>query len=105
MGYPPLLLPRSRNKRNVENVQIEYKDPFFELLGNTKRNDSLVGIVKKLCEAFHEEMYEFSFATKLLHTVNPKSPIYDSKVISYLKHYEGVDFWNMQKRQALPDKP
>ena len=42
--------------------------------------------------------YEFSFATKLLHTVNVDSPIYDSKVRVYLKNEEGVDFGFITER-------
>ena len=56
----------------------------------------LIELVNYLYKVLAVDMYEFSFATKLLHTVNNQSPIYDSKIFKYLKKEERVDFWDIQ---------
>lgn len=48
-------------------------------------NKKLIDIVKELYDEFTINKYEFAFATKLLHTINNESPIYDLKVRIYLK--------------------
>ena len=70
--------------------------PFFEKLFHCKKEQDLIDLVIYLHDNLALADYEFSFATKLLHTVNPDSPIYDSKVYKYLKKEERVDFWNIQ---------
>jgi hypothetical protein len=74
--------------RNEEN-----RLPFFEKMHNCAANKDLIDLVKELFDELPVNKYEFSFATKLLHTVNNASPIYDSKVRIYLKKNEDVDFW------------
>lgn len=71
----------------------ENQIPFFRKLRECDPSQDLVELVEELYEELPVHKYEFSFATKLLHTVNNDSPIYDSKVRDYLKHNEGVDFW------------
>lgn len=60
-------------------------DKYFELLFSKKYNkkEDLLDVVLELKEVL--EMYEFSFASKLLHTINNDLPIYDRKVYDYLK--------------------
>ena len=74
----------------------ENRKPFFEIMFNCDSNIDLIELVNYLYEVLPIDMYEFSFATKLLHTVNNQSPIYDSKVFKYLKKEEQVDFWDIQ---------
>ena len=74
--------------RNEEN-----RVPFFNKMRNCDANKKLIDIVKELYNELPINKYEFSFATKLLHTINNESPIYDSKVRIYLKKNEQVDFW------------
>ena len=80
--------------------KVENRVPFFELLSKTKPDDSLIDIVSKLYMTLPVGMYEFSFATKLLHTINTKSPIYDSKVYKYLKYDEKVNLWDIQQKKV-----
>ena len=71
----------------------ENQEPFFAKMRCCKKDKDLVELVEELYRELPIGKYEFSFATKLLHTVNPDFPIYDSKVRNYLKHEEGVNFW------------
>ena len=74
----------------------ENRNPFFEKMFDCDSNQDLIQLVEYLYDHLAVDMYEFSFATKLLHTVNTQSPIYDSKVFKYLKKEERVDFWDIQ---------
>lgn len=70
--------------------------PFFETMQEVRQANNIFDIsdlVDILKERLELGTYEFSFATKLLHTVCNYLPIYDSKVRNYLKRYEHVDFW------------
>ena len=71
----------------------ENQEPFFAKMKTCEKNKDLAELVEELYEELPIGKYEFSFATKMLHTVNPDSPIYDSKVRKYLKYEEGVNFW------------
>ena len=50
-------------------------------------NKKLIDIVKALYDEFPINKYELAFATKLLHTINSESSIYDLKVRIYLKNF------------------
>ena len=69
---------------------------YYKLLFSNDRKYELMDVVDYLynnLSFYGEKKYEFSFATKLLHTKYPNDyPIYDSKVFKYLKNDEGVDF-------------
>lgn len=69
------------------------KKPYFELLQRIEPTDSLIDLVEELKEKMENHSYEFSLGSKLLHTRNPLSPIYDSKIREYLSAEEGVHFW------------
>lgn len=92
--FTDFYLTSQARMRNVEN-----RVPFFELMKKTKPNDSLITIVEKLYKSLPIGMYEFSFATKLLHTINTNSPIYDSKVYKYLRNDEKVDLWDIHQKK------
>ena len=53
---------------------------------------SIENVLKALKDSMEKGSYEFSLGSKLLHTKNDASPIYDSKVRDYLASEEGVDF-------------
>lgn len=80
--------------------------PYFQKLQDLKPTESLIDVVNYLHENMENHSYEFSFATKLIHTRNPLSPIYDSKVRKYLAEYENIDFWwqsaGLPKRNKIP---
>ena len=38
-------------------------------------------------------LHEFSFSTKMLHTIDDSKPIFDSLIEDYLKNEEGLDLW------------
>lgn len=66
-------------------------NPLYDCLTQIGSGSSLRDIVTKLSEALSKNIdhkrLEFSFATKLLHTVNPDKPIYDSRVTAYLHKF------------------
>ena len=74
-----------KSQANMKNS--EQRNQFFDVMEKCEPNTCLIEIVRKLKEQ-PIGMYEFSFATKLLHTVNAindvETPIYDSKVRKYL---------------------
>ena len=73
---------------------------YFEILQSTKSDAKLIDIINELKPKLTKETYEFSLCTKLLHTINPNAPIYDSKVRKYLSDVKGVDLWfNTGKKQ------
>lgn len=63
--------------------KLEYWGAYFDLLDITKKGDRFEDVIRKIFEKY--KTYEFSFATKLLHTKDSDMPIYDSKVYHYLK--------------------
>lgn len=69
------------------------KEPYFLKLQNISPTESLLKILDDLKESMETHSYEFSLASKLLHTRNDTSPIYDSKIREYLSKEENVDFW------------
>lgn len=67
--------------------------PYFDKLQSISPSDSLIDIIEDLKESMEQHSYEFSLSSKLLHTRNSLSPIYDSKVREYLSKEENVHFW------------
>ena len=81
--------------RREENRKI-----FFGKLKDDLKDKCLIKLVEELYKELpiHPPKYEFSFATKLLHTVDNESPIYDSKVREYLKkNHDAVFLFNSGK--------
>lgn len=77
------------------------KKIYFEKLQSISPEDSLLDILDDLKDKIDKHSYEFSIASKLLHTRNNKSPIYDSKVRMYLSQEENVDFyWNVSHKES-----
>jgi len=67
--------------------------PYFHKLQTISPADDLIDIVNDLMREMEKHSYELSLVSKLLHTRNSSSPIYDSKVREYLSREEGVEFW------------
>ena len=65
---------------------------FFNQMKRIVDGERLPNIVAKLYEEMGIGKYEFSFVSKLFHTINPNLPIYDSKVRNFLKQAKQVDF-------------
>ena len=66
-------------------VSEKYRDAFFELFEQIKEQPEF-----SFCEAAYRLLevdgkHEFSFITKMLHTIDPSRPIYDSQVDAALK--------------------
>ena len=61
-------------------VSQEYRDQFFELFEEIKSESSpsFSAVSQKLFQV--DGKHEFSFITKMLHTIEPSRPIYDSQV-------------------------
>lgn len=66
-------------------VSQEYRDAFFSLFEQIKNQPSISfeEVSRKLFEV--DGKHEFSFISKMLHTINPERPIYDSQVDAALK--------------------
>ena len=69
------------------------KIPYFQKLQSISPTDDLMDILDSLKSEIENKSYEFSLVSKLLHTRNTSSPIYDSKVREYLSKEENVEFW------------
>jgi len=86
-----------------------YFDKLFDnILYNTlhkiEKFDELKIIFEELLDYFHTDSgkYQYSYISKLIHTVNPDFPIYDSYVMNALELDESYDtgrrrkeFWNL----------
>lgn len=71
----------------------EKQKAYFEKMHEKDFKEDIVEVVKFL--KTKTGYYEFSLASKMLHTVNPKWPIYDRKVREYLTKERGIKFeWN-----------
>lgn len=69
------------------------KEAFFQKLQSISPEDSLIDILNDLKGEMESQSYELSIGSKLLHTRNASSPIYDRKVREYLSREENVNFW------------
>ena len=103
-----------KNHKNADFIQVYYsfylsarggimrketnQKPYFDKLRECSPNDDLIKIICDLKEKMENGSFEFSLATKLLHTINPTVPIYDSKVKEYLSMNEEVEFWWYRKK-------
>ena len=63
---------------------------YFKTLREYK-GEGLLTVIKKLQREMDSKKYDFSVATKLMHTFNPNLPIYDSIVCKYLEK-QGLRF-------------
>ncbi len=78
--------------------------PYFKKLQSISPTDDLMNIMIDLKEEMNQHDFEFSLSSKLLHTRNPSSPIYDSKVREYLSKEEDVEFW-WARNKGMYGKP
>lgn len=76
--------------------------PYFKKLQSISPDADLMVILEELKSEMERESYELSLGSKLLHTRNTASPIYDSKVREYLSKEEGVEFWWHVKGSQAP---
>ena len=75
-------------------VSQEYRDAFFRLFERIKneQDPSFRTVSYSLYEI--DQKHEFSFISKMLHTIDPHRPIYDSQVCEVLRlqHYQRPSF-------------
>lgn len=75
-------------------VSQEYRDAFFALFEKMKRvpDPTFRSVAYLLYEV--DQKHEFSFISKMLHTLNPHKPIFDSQVceVLRLRHYYQSSF-------------
>ena len=76
--------------------------PYFKKLQSISPDADLMVILEELKSEMEKGSYELSLGSKLLHTRNTASPIYDSKVREYLSKEEGVEFWWHVKGSQAP---
>lgn len=81
------------------------KRPYFAKLQAVSPNTPLMDVIRDLKEEMAQKSLEFSLSSKLLHTRNPDSPIYDSKVRKYLSEQENVEFWWGQRNKKMYGRP
>ena len=89
------------DKETKEKTSNPNWNTYFLLLKNAKGTESLESVVEKLKNELTSHSFEFSFASKLLHTKNPKIPIYDSKVRKYLEEIYGMKFLSESGTKTL----
>lgn len=88
-------------------VSHEYRERYFQMMEDLKNTSSL-----SFCEVSQllylvDQKHEFSFISKLLHTIDPSCPIYDSRVARVLgiTRYPKNDFQKVLKRdEGILDK-
>ena len=73
------------------------QNDYFKLMHTTTSKD-LITIIKDFEKTIGS--YEFSICSKLLHTINPSSLIYDSKVRIFLTKEIGLDLWYNSGRKS-----
>lgn len=76
--------------------------PYFDKLQSISPDTDLMVILEELKSEMEKGSYELSLGSKLLHTRNTDSPIYDSKVREYLSKEENVEFWWHVKGSHAP---
>lgn len=84
-------------KRNIN----QNWNTYFNLLKSASGEESIEAIVEQLKDKLTSHSYEFSFASKLLHTKNPCVPIYDSKVRKYLEDVYEKKFASESGKKTL----
>lgn len=107
LDYQFIMLNWKTNTKDFQDVYYEFylkarwaimknpqnREAYFDILKSTDKTTKLIEVINVLKTKLTKESYEFSLCSKLLHTVNPNSPIYDSKVRKYLSAEKGMDFW------------
>lgn len=79
-------------------VSQQYRDAFFSIFEQIKyqRNISFEEVATELYPV--DNKHEFSFISKMLHTINPTRPIFDSQVNKALDLKRTAYFPNLEKR-------
>lgn len=84
-----------RSYYGLENAGLSYelKSRYFELLADKQTNlEIILSELYEIPTAKGKHSIQFSFATKLLHTIDNNKPIYDSKVAKITNMYnEGAN--------------
>lgn len=73
------------------------KDFYFSKLQSISADDDLISIIDDFAKNSTDECLEFSIISKMLHTRNNNSPIYDSKIRNYLSECENQQFYWQRK--------
>lgn len=88
-------------------VTPEYRDAFFELFEELKNEEEIEfrDVACALYEVDHK--HEFSFISKMLHTIDPVRPIFDSQVCKVLhlprRYHTSLEEKILQDEQCLSD--
>jgi len=88
-------------------VTQEYRDAFFELFEELKNQEKIEfrEVARALYEMNHK--HEFSFISKMLHTIDPVRPIFDSQVCKVLhlprEYYTSLEEKILQDEQCMRD--
>lgn len=75
----------------------ENKSVYFAKLQSVSKESDIISIIDDLKKELTSGTTEFSIVSKLIHTKNDKSPIYDKKIREYLSENEGQNFYWQQK--------
>ena len=95
---------------NAAKLSAEFCDSYFELLEEHRNNVELnvEVIVNRLYELESNSKgthaVHFSFATKLVHTVNNELPVYDSMVAAYRRTYGVIFSFELKSGISSPQK-
>ena len=101
-------------KLNGAGLTPRFVEKYFNLLSKSDKRTSLCDILQKLYQIPNykgKNTVQFSFATKLLHTIDNNRPIYDSKVAcvfelgnAYSKRGNAKILWCKNTYENLRDK-
>ena len=80
----------------------KYREAYFNIFSQLSSDAEMDEILEKTKKITGD--WEFSIASKLLHTINDELPIYDSKIREYLSSKENVPFW-WQRRMKDSKRP
>ena len=76
-----------------------WRDAFYSLLEEKKgKKPSIEEVMTYLAENTQRKSVELSFASKLLHTLDPTKPIYDKKVATFLRLESPPAYWSKEAK-------
>ncbi len=79
----------------------DWRKVFYSLMEEKKgENPSIEEIMVYLAENTKRKSVELSFASKLLHTLDPSNPIYDRKVSNFLNLKGPALYWTSEAKIA-----
>ncbi len=87
---------------NMARLEPRFSDVYFEYLAEM-RTDEITDIMEKVIKPL-QGGFQFSFVTKLVHTLNPDMPIYDKMIGQFYLFPDISEIPNWDKKLFLAEK-